>query len=79
MEHKLMDLRAAVRRLPQVPGEDFGDALTDFEREEPIEEATDLQEVFATLLAAWNIPHDVQPALSLVEIQERMAEGLPEN
>ena len=77
MESKLAELRAALKQWPAVPETPPADALRDLEREESLEETNDLHEVFVTLRAGWNIPPDVQPTLSLEELQRAMAEGLP--
>jgi outer membrane protein TolC len=79
MESKLGELRAAVKELPEATEERPADALIDLEQEEAEEEANDLSMIFATLRTVWGIPPDVKPDMPLEELQQAMAEGLPEN
>ncbi len=79
LESKLGELRAAVEEWPEAREARPADALTDLEQEELAEEATDLSLVFATLRTAWGIPPDVKPDRPLEDLQQAMAEGLPEN
>src|SRR2546426_9228021 len=78
MESKLAEVRAAVEQLPEEIAATATDALTDLQQETK-EEATGPEGVFATLRTAWDIPPDVKPDLPLEELQQAMAEGLPEN
>ena len=79
MESKLAEVRAAVEKLPEMIEATTTDALADLQHEETPEETNDLEGVFATLRAAWNIPPDVKPDMPLEELQQAMIEGLPEN
>jgi len=79
LERKLAELRAAVEQWSEATAVAPADALADLEQAESLEEANDLHEVFATLRAGWNIPPDVQPDIPLEQLQQAMAEGLPEN
>ena len=79
LEHKLAELQAAVEQWSEATAVAPADALAGLEREESLEQANDLHEVFATLRVAWNIPSDVQPDMPLEQLQQAMAEGLPEN
>jgi hypothetical protein len=79
MESKLAELRAVIQQLPEAPEAPPMDALTDLEQEEGSEDTNDLHEVFVALRAAWHIPSDVQPDLPIEDLQNAMAEGLPEN
>lgn len=79
LESKLEELRTVAEKLPEEAKVRFADTLASLERKEGEEEADDLNEVFATLRAAWDIPPDVKPDRPLEELQKAMAEGLPEN
>ncbi len=79
MESKLAEVRAAVEKLPEVIEATTTDALADLQQEETTEETNDLEVVFTTLRAAWNIPPDVKPDMAVEELQRAMIEGLPEN
>lgn len=80
MESKLTELRAAVEKLPEAIRRRPADTLADLEQEEiKKEEVNDLNMIFAVLRVAWNVPPDVEPDMTLEELQKAMAEGLPEN
>ena len=79
MESTLAELRVAVEQWSEVAEVPSTDVLVDLDHEESLDEANELQAVFATLRAVWNIPPDVQSDTPLEELQHAMAEGLPEN
>lgn len=54
------------------------DTLEAMEQEET-EEAETLEEVFAILRQAWNIPLDIKLDVPFTEVQKAMAYGVPEN
>lgn len=79
LESTLATLRVAVEQWSEAIETPHGSALDSFVQAENSEEPTDLQELFAMLRTAWNIPPEAPPDTPLTELQKAMAEGLPEN
>jgi hypothetical protein len=70
MESKLAQLKEAINEMDITTSE----SETAFSEDEG-----NVETMLAIMREAWNIPEDFQPTLSLEELQNALAEGLPEN